>query len=133
MKQREIIGHIDCPACGTAGGMRVTKDKNGDPFAYCEAECSLQIRFGGDARRVAKFLARYPWAASVTVPVPDLSTHGAAGEARKRPPPPASVPAVSGSASPVGTLPKAEPDATPPKPPKSAFAHAVDLLAGVTQ
>lgn len=34
---REVLGHIDCPACGTAGGMRVTLDKNAEPFGFCEA------------------------------------------------------------------------------------------------
>lgn len=63
MKQPEILGHIDCPTCGTVRGMRITRDKNGEPFGYCEAECSQQLRIGGDARRVRKFLARNPWAA----------------------------------------------------------------------
>jgi hypothetical protein len=63
MKAVHVLGHIDCPTCGTVGGMRITADKNGDPFGYCEAECSQQLRVGGDARRVRKFLARYPWAA----------------------------------------------------------------------
>lgn len=63
MKQVQVLGHIDCPTCGTVGGMRITHDKNGHPFGYCEAECSQQLRIGGDARRVRKFLARFPWAA----------------------------------------------------------------------
>lgn len=62
MKVEKILGHIDCPTCGTASGMRITHDKNGHPFGYCEAECSQQLRIGGDARRVRKFLARFPWA-----------------------------------------------------------------------
>ena len=64
---REVLGHIDCPTCGTAKGMRITHDKNGDPFGYCEANCSQQMRVGGDARRVRDFIARHPWAAK---PVP---------------------------------------------------------------
>lgn len=78
---REILGHIDCPHCGTAKGMRITADRNGAPFGYCEANCSGQLKVGGDARRVAAFVARYPWAAGkpaaaepapapVPVPVP---------------------------------------------------------------
>lgn len=63
MAEKEVFGHIDCPTCGTAKGMRITHDKNGHPFGYCEAECSQQMRIGGDARRVKQFLARYPWAA----------------------------------------------------------------------
>lgn len=60
---REVLGHIDCPCCGTPKGMRVTPDRNGAPFGYCEANCNAQLRVGGDARRVAAFVARYPWAA----------------------------------------------------------------------
>ena len=59
---REILGHIDCPVCGTAKGMRITLDKNGDPFGYCEAECNQQMRIGGDRRRVRLFVERFPWA-----------------------------------------------------------------------
>lgn len=62
---KEILGHIDCPTCGMAGAMRVTLDKNGEPFAFCEAGCNQQLRVGGDKRRVAQFVARYPFAAGV--------------------------------------------------------------------
>lgn len=58
----EIKGHIDCPTCGTKGGMRITLDKNGDPFGFCEATCSQQMRIGGSPDRVRRFLALYPWA-----------------------------------------------------------------------
>lgn len=64
MTGRAVLGHIDCPTCGTAKGMRITHDKNGQPFGYCEAECSQQMRIGGDARRVRKFVERHPWAAA---------------------------------------------------------------------
>lgn len=79
MAEKTILGHIDCPTCGTADGMRVTLDKNGEPFAFCEAECNQQLRIGGNARRVRKFVERYPWAAGkneepapapVTAPAP---------------------------------------------------------------
>lgn len=66
---KEILGHIDCPTCGTAKGMRITHDKNGEPFGYCEAECNQQMRIGGDKRRVKAFAARYPWAMPPAVPV----------------------------------------------------------------
>lgn len=66
MKTREILGHIDCPTCGTAKGMRITADKNGEPFGFCEANCGQQLRVGGDKRRVRDFVARHPWAAPVT-------------------------------------------------------------------
>lgn len=66
MKTRDILGHIDCPICGTAKGVRITLDKNDEPFGFCEAECLQQFRIGGNARRVQKFIDRYPWAAPVT-------------------------------------------------------------------
>jgi hypothetical protein len=61
---KQILGHIDCPTCGAAKGMRITHDKNNEPFGYCEANCSQQLRVGGDARRVRDFVARHPWAAA---------------------------------------------------------------------
>ncbi|WP_302172864.1 hypothetical protein [uncultured Hydrogenophaga sp.] len=68
MTTRQVLGHIDCPTCGTAGGVRITHDKNGEPFGYCEAKCHQQIRIGGDSYRVGLFLQRYPWAASKPEP-----------------------------------------------------------------
>lgn len=65
---KAVLGHIDCPSCGTAHGMRITMDKNGEPFGFCEAECGQQLRVGGDKRRVKAFVARYPWAAGEAVP-----------------------------------------------------------------
>lgn len=67
----EILGHIDCPACGTPAGMRVTRDKNGDPFGFCEATCNAQLRIGGNPHRVAAFARLYPWAAKKPVTVPE--------------------------------------------------------------
>lgn len=77
---KEVLGHIDCPTCGTKAGMRVTLDRNGEPFGFSEACCNQQLRVGGDKRRVAAFVARYPWAAgkpaapaptgTATAPVP---------------------------------------------------------------
>lgn len=103
---REVLGHIDCPACGTKEGMRVTPDKNGEPFGYCEANCSAQLRIGGDRRRVAAFVARYPWAKPPAVPVT----------------PPAPAPA----SAPTKPAAKAKPEPTPapapaPKKPASPF------------
>lgn len=70
--EKTVLGHIDCPACGWEGGMRITADKNGDPFGFCEASCNAQLRIGGNARRVAAFIQIHPWAAGpVTVPVPE--------------------------------------------------------------
>lgn len=88
---REVLGHIDCPCCGTAKGMRITADKNGAPFGYCEANCNVQMRIGGDARRVAAFVARYPWAAGKPVeaakPVPALAPAQEAAQAAQPKPP----------------------------------------------
>lgn len=64
--EKQTLGHIDCPTCGTKNGMRITHDKNGDPFGYSEACCNQQLRIGGDRRRVAAFVARYPWAGEAT-------------------------------------------------------------------
>lgn len=74
MKQREILGHIDCPTCGTRGGMRITADKNGEPFGFCEANCGQQLRIGGDKRRVKDFVARHPWAGGTVTAPADSAT-----------------------------------------------------------
>lgn len=60
MAKGELLGHIDCPCCGLIKGMRITEDKNGQPFGYCEGDCSQQLRIGGDARRVNQFYANHP-------------------------------------------------------------------------
>lgn len=58
--EKKIYGHIDCPLCGYAQGMRVTADKNGKPFGFCEANCDGQLRIGGKPRREAAFFKKYP-------------------------------------------------------------------------
>lgn len=71
MAKGELLGRIDCPCCGTKNGMRVTEDKNAQPFGYCDATCNVQLRLGGTSYRVEKFYERYPHvrrAGSVTVP-----------------------------------------------------------------
>ncbi len=89
-----ILGHIDCPTCGTAKGLRITHDKNGDPFGFCEATCNQQIRIGGDKRRVAAFLARHPWAAPAAAAAPVTDTAPAAPPSKAKPAaPPVPVPA----------------------------------------
>lgn len=60
MKERTILGYIHCPTCGMKDGMRITEDKNGDPFGFCESHCGQQLRIGGDRRRVRDFFERYP-------------------------------------------------------------------------
>lgn len=107
MKPRDLLGHIDCPVCGTAGGMRVTADKNLEPFGYCEADCSAQLRVGGDARRVRRFLERFP--------------HLRAAEAAPAPAAPAPAP--------VAAAPAPTPTPRPKRPPAAGMFDA--LLSGV--
>ena len=57
---KTIFGWIDCPTCGHEKGMRVTADKSGAPFGFCEANCEGQLRIGGKPRRVAAFFAKHP-------------------------------------------------------------------------
>lgn len=59
---KKIFGHIDCPSCGSKKSMRITHDKNGEPFGFCEAGCNQQLRIGGSQYRVEQFLKLYPWA-----------------------------------------------------------------------
>lgn len=70
MLDKKILGYIDCPTCGTAGGMRITNDKNGHPFGFCTAECRQQLRVGPDPERVAHFVKRYPFAAAAAPAAP---------------------------------------------------------------
>lgn len=74
---KQILGHIDCPSCGTVKGMRITHDKNGHPFGFCEAKCGQQLRVGGDQRRVDAFTKRHPWAGANPVTVTDTGTPAA--------------------------------------------------------
>jgi hypothetical protein len=88
----KTLGHIDCPTCGTHKGMRITHDKNGDPFGYCEVTCSQQMRIGGEKSRVRRFIERFPWAASpVTVTPPEP----APAQKAKPVPAPAPVPEIT--------------------------------------
>lgn len=99
--KKPVLGHIDCPVCGTAAGMSITHDRNKEPYGYCEANCDAQLRIGGKARRVAQFVARYPWAGASADPEPT--------------PTPAPVPV-------------ADPEPPAPKPKKTAFAQALEHL-----
>lgn len=107
--KKPVLGHIECPTC--QGPMRVTNDKNGHPFGYCEADCGQQLRVGPDRYRVEKFRARYQWARPAAEP----------GQAVRHPVP-VTVPAPKAE-------PKPEPKAEQARP-VSAFAHAVQMLAG---
>lgn len=93
MSEKNTLGHIDCPACGTAKGMRITHDKNGEPFGYCEDGCFAQLRIGGKARRVAAFLKMYPWAAGKAEPAAQAPAAPEAVPAKAAPATPAPAPA----------------------------------------
>lgn len=55
MAKGDLLGFMDCPVCGYQAGMKVTEDKNGQPFGFCEQNCDAQLRVGGKAHRVEKF------------------------------------------------------------------------------
>lgn len=106
MANREVLGHIDCPTCGTAGAMRITPDKNGEPFGYC-TDCYQQMRIGGNKDRVARFVKRYGWAAGKPEPVPVTVTEPKPAPAAAKPaekPAPVPVPAKKKPANPFGLL-----------------------------
>jgi hypothetical protein len=65
--QKTILGHITCPTCGEK--MRITHDKNLEPFGYCEDGCGQQLRVGGNPARVREFVKRYQWAGKKPVTV----------------------------------------------------------------
>lgn len=104
---KETLGHITCPACGTANAMRITHDKNGEPFGYCEDGCNAQLRIGGKPRRVAAFLKLYPWAAGKAAPAAQTPAQAKAPEAKPEPAKaaaPAPKPAPKKSANPFDFL-----------------------------
>lgn len=65
--------------------MRVTPDKNGDPFGYCE-DCAQQLRIGGDRHRVKRFMERHG-----LKPAPDPVTGTGTDPAPATKPAPAAV------------------------------------------
>lgn len=60
MAKGELLGRMACPSCLMVDGMRVTEDKNGHPFGFCDANCGQQLRVGPDNFRIQKFLAAHP-------------------------------------------------------------------------
>ena len=60
MSKGELLGRMACPSCLMADAMRVTEDKNGHPFGFCDANCGQQLRVGPDNFRIQKFLAAHP-------------------------------------------------------------------------
>lgn len=115
---KEILGYIDCPHCGHENGMRITLDKSGAPFGFCEANCNGQMRVGGNAARVAAFYRKNPHIkqpGAVTETAPE-STSTATGSKNK----------PSAEVAPVPEIVPAPAKAAPRKP--SLF----EQLAGVT-
>jgi hypothetical protein len=83
--------------------MRVTEDKNGEPFGFCENGCAQQLRIGGNASRVAKFRARYAWAQPGQAVAPAAAPAAAPTPAPKRAadPKPAATPAPAPKRAPT--------------------------------
>lgn len=112
-KQIDILGYINCPSCGTQHGMRITRDKNGHPFGWCEKSCGQQLRVGPEPRRIRDFMKLYP----------QLSSR--ADE------PKAAVTAEPLEVPPV-TLPKPQPPAAPkPAKKRSAFEEGLSILGAI--
>jgi hypothetical protein len=57
---KEVFGRVTCPCCRVSDAMRITKDKNGSPFGFCDASCEVQLRIGGSQYRVNKFYEAHP-------------------------------------------------------------------------
>lgn len=58
--EKTIYGRITCPHCGWSDGMRITADKSGKPFGFCDANCGGQLRIGGSAHREREFFKAHP-------------------------------------------------------------------------
>jgi hypothetical protein len=82
IEAKQVLGHITCPTCGTAQAMRITHDKNGEPFGFCQKSCGQQLRIGGNAQRVARFVEAHPWAAK---PEPEAKPEPAKAKAQPVP------------------------------------------------
>lgn len=113
MTTKEVLGHIPCPSCGEA--MRVTNDKNGNPFGYCDHGCGQQLRVGPDKFRVQKFRERYQWAKPKAEPA-----------AQAAHPVPVTVPAKPAAQVPQAKAAEPVPAPAPTKPAASPF----DFLLG---
>jgi len=103
MARGDRLGHINCPYCGYVNGMRITEDKSGNPFGYCEANCSGQLAVKGDGYRKQKFYELYPHlrkpgdappvVAAAAVPVASSGEGATESEVRKTPQTPPAKPA----------------------------------------
>jgi hypothetical protein len=116
-KQIEILGYIACPSCGTDHGMRITRDKNGHPFGWCEKNCGQQLRVGPDQRRIRDFFKLYPQL-SARAPEPAAAT-----SAEPMPVPQVKVPVAE-------PKPAVKP-AAKPAPKRSAFEEGLSILGAL--
>lgn len=135
MKIQTVLGRIDCMGCGTAGGMRITHDKNAEPFGFCDAECGLQMRIGGNKRRVDLFIQNHPWAAA---PGAKNSADATPGQLEEKPAAarPAAKVVKEKPVLPVAKVEIVEPSKPAPAAPvevkkRSSFEDALALLGGV--
>ena len=108
MAKGNLLGHINCPVCGYTKGMKITEDKNGEPFGFCEENCDAQLRIGGKLHRVKKFYQLYP----------DIKRPGEA--------PPVAAAAVPVAPPKVDATETAKPN-TPPAPPAKPARKAFSL------
>jgi hypothetical protein len=58
--QKTVYGRITCPHCHMPESMRITEDKNGQPFGFCDVNCAGQLKVGGNPYRVNKFYEAHP-------------------------------------------------------------------------
>lgn len=114
MKEKFIFGYIDCPSCKTQKGMRIAEDKNGDPFGYCEARCSQQLKIGGNKYRVRDFFDAHPEMKRRQNDAPEEQAE------------------TMQQAPQIETQEPATAKAKTAKPPRSAFSDALSIL-GVSQ
>jgi hypothetical protein len=119
--EKTVIGHIDCPTCGIPNGMRITHDKNGEPFGYCAGNCRQQLRIGGDPYRVQQFIKKHPWAGKKPVTVTEQEPAQI----------PEKIPVTVTEPAKPGKKPVTEPEPIPSAPKRKAtFADALNILGG---
>lgn len=134
MKVQPVLGRIECKGCNTPDGMRITHDKNMEPFGFCDAECGLQMRIGGNKRRVELFIKNNPWAAA---PSAKNSADATPGQLQDKPAaarPAAKVekekPKIEGVYTIEAKDIKPEPPTAPVEKKRSAFEDAIRMMGG---
>ena len=135
MKVQTVLGRIECKGCNTPDGMRITHDKNMEPFGFCDAECGLQMRIGGNKRRVELFIKNNPWAAA---PGAKKDTGIPSGQPSQKPAaarPAAKAakekPVLPAAAAHIVEPEKSVPDVMAPEKKRSSFEDALALLGGM--